>query len=323
MFYRVVCEVMGIDHDDLLLKALDGNGVVSIHDLLALTNYQIDAMSFDDGTGVWFSPSLASRNKIRVLRSWHCHLQLVQGRRIVDWMDPSTVNEDEWDDYRVGVYVPTQAAAGPISRVKKVPPAAFRSNPVQAPTPVVVVPASGPSFQPIEEAVLCLPGDGVSVDGELDTDEAIVFGSNDLAPGTETGDVFMLTVDDAMMVDLNKPLEDAPGTNDVSIRGSCDFVVDCCGDGFASSTQVIRILKTDCEVGLCGVNGSTFTSEPAVHHITTGVASAFVGSCETNVVFDPGGGARDVFEWDEFFGCDWFTPAPEQYLNLLLLDRGE
>ena len=129
MFYRVVCEVLGIDDDDLLMKALDGNGIVSLHDLLVLTDYQIDTLSFDDGMGVWFSPCLASRNKIRILRSWHSHLQLVQGTRDVNWMDSSTVNEDEWDDFRVGVYVPAQApVVAPTPRAKSATSRVF-SNP--------------------------------------------------------------------------------------------------------------------------------------------------------------------------------------------------
>ena len=104
MFDQVVKEVMGIDDDDLLLKALDSNGLDSIHNILTLTDIQIDTLSFDDGLGVKV-PSLASRNKLRILRSWNFHLQQVQGNRCVAWMDPITVTEDEWDDFRVGIYI--------------------------------------------------------------------------------------------------------------------------------------------------------------------------------------------------------------------------
>ena len=95
---------MGIDSNDLLLKALDSNGLDSIYDILTLTDTQIDTLSFNDGTAVMV-PSLASRNKLRILRSWNFHLQQVQGNRCVDWMDPITVTEDEWDDFRVGIYI--------------------------------------------------------------------------------------------------------------------------------------------------------------------------------------------------------------------------
>ena len=65
---------MGIDSNDLLLKALDSNGLDSIYDILTLTDTQIDTLSFNDGTAVMV-PSLASRNKLRILRSWNFHLQ--------------------------------------------------------------------------------------------------------------------------------------------------------------------------------------------------------------------------------------------------------
>jgi len=103
-FDRVIKDVMGIDSNDLLLKALDSNGLDSIYDILTLTDTQIDTLSFNDGTAVMV-PSLASRNKLRILRSWNFHLQQVQGNRCVDWMDPITVTEDEWDDFRVGIYI--------------------------------------------------------------------------------------------------------------------------------------------------------------------------------------------------------------------------
>lgn len=107
MFDHVIQEVLGISDDDLLLKALDGHGtIISLPDLLTMSDSDIDSLYLDDGTGERL-PSLASRNKVRILRWWNYHLQVVQGRRVVDWMDSSTVNEVEWDSYRYGVYVPT------------------------------------------------------------------------------------------------------------------------------------------------------------------------------------------------------------------------
>ena len=58
---------MGIDSNDLLLKALDSNGLDSIYDILTLTDTQIDTLSFNDGMAVMV-PSLASRNKLRIFR---------------------------------------------------------------------------------------------------------------------------------------------------------------------------------------------------------------------------------------------------------------
>ena len=112
---------MGLDDDDLLVKALDGVGFKAVPDLLILTDDQIDNLTYmDPDTGDELLPPLPSRNKLRILRSWNFHLQQVQGRRRVDWMDINTVNEDEWDDYRVSIYVPPglpTAAAPPVGPV--------------------------------------------------------------------------------------------------------------------------------------------------------------------------------------------------------------
>ena len=82
-FAHVLKEVIGISDDDLLLKALDSNGLGSIFDLLTLTDNQIDGLGCDDSTGLKVV-RLSSRNKLRILRSWNYHLQQVQGVRLVD-----------------------------------------------------------------------------------------------------------------------------------------------------------------------------------------------------------------------------------------------
>ncbi len=88
-FDRVIKEVMGIVDHDLLLKALDNDDLDSVPDLLTLTDGQIDALSYADGTGARVV-SLSSRNKLMILRSWNYRLQQVQGVRRVDWMDTTT-----------------------------------------------------------------------------------------------------------------------------------------------------------------------------------------------------------------------------------------
>ena len=127
-FDRVVKGVMEIVDDDLLLKALDSAGMDSVADLITLTDAQIDALSYDDGTGTVQTPSLASRNKLRILRAWNLHLQQVQGTRRVDWSDHLTVNEDEWDEFRVGIYVAPGTA----------PPNPVANAPVASPVPPLV-----------------------------------------------------------------------------------------------------------------------------------------------------------------------------------------
>ena len=316
-FYHVVCEVMGVDDGDLLLKALDGNGIVSIHDVICLTDYQIDTMSFDDGAGVWLLPSLASRNKIRVLRSWNHHLQLVQGRRVVDWMDDATVNEDEWDEYRAGVYVPLEAPATPIPRAKLAASRGSRPLPVKSPAPASDLPVPDSNYQSetMEDTLECLshddvPDDGEPGNGEHGSEDGMGLGFSDFGADT--------------------PVLGSEGTmvgfaNDGDVGGEyCDDIMaDCCGERSSSAGKMVA-LKTEHDMdSFFGTNEGDYPLESVAIHLTTGFVSTFDFDEEPNIVFDPGGGPRDVYEWDEFFGCDWFTPAPEQYLNLLLLDRGE
>jgi hypothetical protein len=93
---RLLKDVWGIDDDDLLIKALDGSGIKTVPDLLTLTDDQIDMVLvyLDEDDEEEKVPPLASRNKLRVLRAWNFHLQQVQGKRRVDWMDTNTVNDE-------------------------------------------------------------------------------------------------------------------------------------------------------------------------------------------------------------------------------------
>ena len=135
LFDRITKEVMDIADDDLLMKALDSAGLDAVSDLLTLSDEQIDSLAYDDGTGPKV-PSLGSRNKLRILRSWNAHLQQVQGVRRVDWWDEGTVSKDEYDEYRVGIYAPPgmpMNLASPVSVVANHPSAPVQPTPRPAP----------------------------------------------------------------------------------------------------------------------------------------------------------------------------------------------
>jgi hypothetical protein len=137
-FDRVMKDVLGFDDDDLLMKALDGDGFDSLHDVLTLTDDQIDALAYEEEEGVLRCPPLASRNKLRILRSWGFHLQSVQVTRRVNWMDQFTVNSDEWDEYRVAIYVPAGMPSTPTTppvgiSINNTPPSAPRLAPTANP----------------------------------------------------------------------------------------------------------------------------------------------------------------------------------------------
>ena len=68
---RLLKEVMGLDDNDLLVKALDAAGIRAVPDLLILTDEQIDTLTYRHDTGDEELPSLSSRNKLRILRSWN------------------------------------------------------------------------------------------------------------------------------------------------------------------------------------------------------------------------------------------------------------
>ena len=48
---RLLKDVMGLDDDDLLVKALDSAGIKTVPDLLTLTDEQIDNLTYLDPVG--------------------------------------------------------------------------------------------------------------------------------------------------------------------------------------------------------------------------------------------------------------------------------
>lgn len=324
-FDRVFKEVLGIADYDLLLKALDGNGIVSLADVIALTDSQIDTLFFDDGTGARL-PFLASRNKLRALRSWNFHLQLVQGRRLVDWMDSSTVNEFEWDDYRVCSYTPINVPVAP--RTPRVKPA----------TCVVVarttqqVPGNVRISDPIVDPVVYRPNDG-EPEVELpkgaefeDTEQEFPFDHVELnLEGAEAGfdeeeDVFHIG-NDCDMIET-EDCRTTSGSNGIDLLHDQQLFVDCCDVGFATkfnSFSIEAVGRTFDNIDLGGTVGygvEIGDSFDAIGMISCRYVEVEFG--EPSMVFDPGGGD---------FGLpgvyDFSPPTLDQYYDLLLLDRGE
>jgi hypothetical protein len=99
-FDRVLKGVVGIPDDDLFFKVLDGNGILSIPDLLTLSEPGISSLSWNDGK------SNLTLNQIKILQAWNVHLQSEQGTRRVNWLDNLSVNKDEWDEFHVSDYNP-------------------------------------------------------------------------------------------------------------------------------------------------------------------------------------------------------------------------
>ena len=98
-------DVLGLDDDDILLKALDGLEIDTIPDVLRMKDVDIDIMEYEDMGTKQVLP-LGRRNLLKTLQAWNFHLLDTLEIRQIDWNDEDTINEDEWDDYRVSTYDP-------------------------------------------------------------------------------------------------------------------------------------------------------------------------------------------------------------------------
>lgn len=315
IFDHVLKGVLGFDDGDLLLKALDGNGLESIADVVSLSDSQIESLTFDSGTGARLLP-LAIRNRLRILRSWNFHLR--QGGRYVDWMDATIVNEDAWEEYCVAIYIP------PIEPPKASTPRPRRSVARALPSvrltevPVPVVVPSAPEHCLLNELVGCNESNGFEneliVDGEPmfiahgepESDDDV--GVSD-APSFEDGrNVFAdgKAVVVATVLEVASPIKRSKISASKEFRGPFS-VVDCCDE-----------IVTTCPLG-----------DMIVEPVDFGCDDNDLVDCrvyakvdESNVVFDPGGGDRDVL----FYIFRIFSLGSKfkfGIFDLLLLDRGE
>jgi succinate dehydrogenase flavin-adding protein (antitoxin of CptAB toxin-antitoxin module) len=93
-FDYVFGTILDIDKDDLLLKALDDQGMKSMADLLNMTDQDITALTYDD-TGTQKPLHRAKMNLIRILQAWNVYLLKTHGIPYVDWNDTNIITENE------------------------------------------------------------------------------------------------------------------------------------------------------------------------------------------------------------------------------------
>ena len=134
-FLWVMKEVLGLPDDDLLFKILDANDISpSMPSILALTEDDVKALRYNDGTDV-HEVSFQRRVQLKILREWNLYLQKVQGKRFVDWFDTQTVNDDEWDEFRVSIYnTPNSGYSGSVIPVHIAPASSGPSTTRPAPS---------------------------------------------------------------------------------------------------------------------------------------------------------------------------------------------
>ena len=105
---RILRDVFELEDDDLLVKAIEAQGVVTIDDALSLSSEDIDRL--ETTSGKKRLPLLQARkNLLKILREWNYYLQVSKGLKNVDWDNPNIVNADEFSHFRTSVYDPDKS----------------------------------------------------------------------------------------------------------------------------------------------------------------------------------------------------------------------
>ena len=306
IFDRVLKGVLGFNDDDLLLKALDGNGIVSIADVISLSDSQIDTLSFDHGPASKRIP-LASRNKLRIFRSWNFHLR--QGGRSVDWMDATIVNEDAWEEYCVAVYVPIEPSKAQTPRPRRPPRAAPPSHSIQVAGPVVDPPTT-PDPCLSDELSDCLKLDHhventLIVDGEPNM--LIVHGEPKSSAADMYHDSFEDVCDEFVGADGNPKfaltglalIGSTKESTSILPSNGCVILVDCCGSDIGTTRPIGNVIDP--------VDFGDDDEDLVDWRVDGKVAMS-------RVVFDPGGGDRDVS-----FHISAFSPSEANSSQVFLI----
>ena len=116
---RVLKDVMDLEDSDIIVKAIESQGIKRIEDLLSLSESNIDDIFFDDLAGNQEEVPAFQKNLLKVLKEWNFYIMSNLGIRKVDWDDPSIVNYDDFNDFRVTAYNPDQSLRQTVSRLSK------------------------------------------------------------------------------------------------------------------------------------------------------------------------------------------------------------
>ena len=125
---RVLKDVMDLEDSDIIVKAIESQGIKRIEDLLSLSESNIDDIFFDDLAGNQEEVPAFQKNLLKVLKEWNFYIMSNLGIRKVDWNDPSIVNYDDFNDFRVTVYNPDQSLRQTVSRLSKNPSSSVPSS---------------------------------------------------------------------------------------------------------------------------------------------------------------------------------------------------
>ena len=146
-FQYLMDEVLELDTDSPLVKAFRNDGIESIGGLLALSEQEIDDLTYDDNGTDRYVPK-SQRSIVRILKAWNFYLKQKLLVNQVDWGDKAVINNDTFNHYRIGEYDPDNPR---ISLSSAIAQAALSSNPV-APTSSATAPSIANPTGPVKRS---------------------------------------------------------------------------------------------------------------------------------------------------------------------------
>ena len=104
---KILSNVLGVEKTDLVVLALEQQGCQSVEDILSLQDRDIDNLHYlDPESNKKSNVVTMQRNLLKILKAWNYSLLVSEGRKKVDWDNPSYVNSEEFDEFRVTTYDP-------------------------------------------------------------------------------------------------------------------------------------------------------------------------------------------------------------------------
>ena len=136
---KVVTDVLGAKKTDLMVLALEQEGCQSMEDILSLQDKDIDNLHYLEPELNKRSNVVASQqNLLRILKAWNYSLLVSEDKRKIDWDDPSYVNSEAFDEFRVTTYdpdAPIRAIPQPGTSSKRLPSRVPLAGNVKSPAP--------------------------------------------------------------------------------------------------------------------------------------------------------------------------------------------
>src|SRR5689334_1908648 len=107
VFDRVIKDVLEVDADDPLAKALDFNGITSIQDILSMSDNNILNLKYKAlDLGKQEPVPMHARNLLKIMKALNKHMIQTFNVRNVNWSDETIINNNEFDAFCINDYNP-------------------------------------------------------------------------------------------------------------------------------------------------------------------------------------------------------------------------